>query len=310
MLNVGDFVDISVVIPAFNEEDTIKDTIERTNRVLHDLDKTFEIIIINDKSSDSTGFIVSKLQKEFQNLILLENIVNKGKSASLNRGFKVTKGSVIIMMDADLQQIPEDIPLLLDKLNEGYDLVNGWRKKRNDPFSKLIVSRIYNSLSRFIFKTKIHDMNCGFKAIRKEVLDEITLKPDYFRYLAVLALSEGFIISEVAIRHFDRKHGQSNYGPKRMFDMVDLISIKLKLIFSKKPMLLFGSISAILLTTGIIEGIYLAILKFVFNQPIGVHIPLLFLSTLSIITGIMFISIGFLADLIKDLEYKLKRSNN
>jgi len=299
-------VDISVIIPAYDEEKTIQETIDGICKILNREKSEFEIIVVDDNSKDSTNDIVTQLQKKYANLILLKNVVNKGKSFSLNCGFQHAKGSIIIMMDADLQQIPDDIPLLLNPIKKnGIDFVNGWRKQRNDPLSKRIISKIYNSLSRFVFKTTLHDMNCGFKAMKKEVLNETILKPDYFRYLPALAHSAGFKVIEVPVQHFSRKHGESKYGFNRVLGVVDLFSIKLKLIFSQKPMLFFGSISSILLIIGLVGGIYLAILKLLLNQPIGEHIPLLFLSTISIITGVMLVSMGFLADLIKDLEHRL-----
>ncbi len=300
-------IEISVIIPAFNEEKTIVDTIVRTEKVLKDLNFNFEIIVIDDYSTDSTRDVIKKIQLNYNNVILLFNSVNRGKSVSLDRGFELANGSILIMMDADLQQVPEDIPLLLEKIDEGYDVVNGWRKKRNDPLSKLVISRIYNSLGSAMFGTKIHDMNCGFKAIRKEVLDLLLLRPGYFRYLVVLAKAENFKTTEVEIRHFKREQGKSKYGMKRILDVVDLFSIKMKLVFAKKPMLLFGTISTIMLVIGLSAGVYLTYLKFFLSEPLSQHLPMLFFAAINIVGGISMISMGFIAELLKDLEYRMQK---
>jgi len=300
-------MEISVVIPAYNESDTIRDTIERVHKVLSKYRKEFEIIVIDDGSRDSTWKKLIIAKKKFKNLVLLRNMPNAGKTVSLNKGFGSVKGSVVVMMDADLQQIPEDIPLLLEKIERGHDVVNGWRKERKDPKYKLVMSKIYNLLSRLMFGTKIHDMNCGFKAIRKEVLDKIILRPGFFRYIPVLAKMEGFGVSEVRIRHFKREHGKSKYGFGRVLVGVDLLSIKLKSMFAKRPMILFGSVGGVGLFLGLISGLYLSYLKLVLNEPIGTHLPLLFFTTISLLGGIVMISFGFLADMIKDLEYRIER---
>jgi len=296
------------VIPAFNEEITIEETVQKTIKVLTDLRVDFEILIIDDCSTDSTYSRVEKLSQEYNNIIIYKNEINSGKSFSLNRGFRLSKKPVILIMDADLQQTPDDIPLLLEKIDLGYDVVNGWRVKRVDPKSKLIMSKIFNSFSRSLFKTNIHDMNCGFKAIRKEVLERIILRPGYFRYIAALAKAEGFKVTEVPVRHFKRSHGESKYGFKRVFDSIDLFSIKLKMLFASKPMLLFGTIGGIMLILGIISGGYLGYLKFVLNNPLSEHLPLLFFTTINTLVGISIIITGFLADLIKDLEYKFDKN--
>lgn len=300
-------IDISVIIPAFNEEKTIVDTIVRTEKVLKDLNFNFEIIVIDDYSTDSTRDVIKKIQLNYNNVVLLFNKVNRGKSVSLNRGFEKAKGLIFIMMDADLQQVPEDIPLLIEKIEEGYDVVNGWRKNRNDPLSKLVTSRIYNSIASALFGTKIHDMNCGFKAIRKEVLDLLLLRSGYFRYLVVLAKDKNFRTTEVEIRHFKRGHDKSKYGMKRILDVVDLFSIKMKLVFAKKPMLFFGTISFIMLVTGLSAGVYLTYLKFFLSEPISQHLPMLFFATINIVVGISIISMGFIAELLKDLEYRMQK---
>ncbi len=300
-------MNVSVIIPAYNEGKTIQETVDRTFKVLKDGGHDTEIILVDDGSTDNTKTITQELEKEYSNLTVLRNEINLGKSVALNRGFETAKGDVFIMMDADLQQVPEDIPILLSKINEGYDVVNGWRTERKDPLSKLIPSKIYNNLASLIFGMRIHDMNTGFKAFRRGVFENIILRPGYFRYILALAKGEGYRVCEVPIRHFKREHGKSKYGLGRLLTGVDIVSIKLKSMFSERPMLLFGSIGGLLLLAGLVSGLYLAYLKIILGQLIGEHIPLLFFTTTSLIGGISTIAMGFLAELIKDLEYKVER---
>lgn len=299
---------ISVVIPAFNEENTIEELIERCFRTIRRNRLDGEVVFVDDGSTDKTGDIADRLKKRFGNLIVIHNKKRMGKSYSLDIGFEEASGETIVFMDADLQQIPEEIPLLLEKIKDGYDIVNGWRYARHDPFSKLFFSKIFNKLAIFLFNVKIHDLNCPFKAFRKEILKKIILRPGYFRYLLVIAKEKGFKVTEVKVTHYKRRYGKSKFGSWRLIEGgLDLVSLKLKSVFSERPMLLFGIVGLILLGIGIVGGIYLAYLKFLLKQAISQHIPLLFFTTISLISGIQIFVFGFLAELIKDLEYKVEK---
>ena len=290
---------VSIVIPVKNEEETLNILHEKLESVLiKENISSYEIIFIDDGSTDNSWTIMEKLAKEYpENIKAIKFRKNFGKSYALMAGFAEASGEVIITLDADLQDDPEEIPNFLNKINEGYDLVSGWKKKRNDPLSKTIPSKIFNKVTGYLSGLKLHDFNCGFKAYKKEVLDHIQIYGDLHRYIPVLAHDMGYKVTEIPIKHHPRKHGVTKYGMERYVrGFLDLLTILTTTRFLQRPGHFFGGL-------GILSGIfgfaclsYLVVLWFMGIRPIGTR-PLFFFGILAVILCFQLISLGLLAEI-------------
>ncbi len=290
-------MDISVVIPAYNEEENVLLLYEELKKVLDTLGKEYEIIFVDDGSSDNTWDNLKKINTRDPKVKLIRFQKNFGKSAALSAGFEAASGNLIITMDADMQDDPKEIPNFIQKINEGFDLVSGWKYPRLDPLSKTIPSKIANFLARIVTGVKIHDTNCGFKAYKKDVVKKIKLYGQLYRYIPALAAHKGFKVSEIKVTHHPRKFGKSKYGWKRLFaGMFDLITTKFLITYTERPMHFFGTFGFVLSIAGLAFGVYLAVLKFM-GFTIG-NRPLLTLSILLIVLGVQFISLGFIGEMI------------
>lgn len=234
---------ISVVLPVYNEAESLEELFARTKLVLDRVGVPYEFIAVNDGSSDDTYALLAKLRHQFTNIGIISHRRNHGKSMALMQGFELADGDVVIMMDADLQDEPENIPLMLEKLSEGYDLVNGWRASRNDPASKRLVSAIFNLITRRVLKVKLHDINCGFKVMRKDLYKRLSLRGDLHRLIPAMAQNLGFKVSEVAINHAPRKHGISKYRLLRHRGLLDIISLSSTLAYRVRPFHVFTEIA-------------------------------------------------------------------
>ena len=294
---------VSVLIPCLNEENSLRSLAERLKNTFEGLSNThWEAIFINDGSTDETGAIIDQLSQEFSWVKAYHHSTTKGKSAAIMNGFYHSEGDVIILLDADLQFFPEDIPIILSEMSQkGIDIVNGWRKERKDPFSRRAASRLFNSFASTLFGLKVHDYNCGIKGLRREVLESFRLRKGYHRYILALAKHQGYRIGEVVVQHAPRPYGKSRYRTSRLFTgFVDLMALKLQFMFLERPMSLFGVLGALIFLFGLISGGYLVYLWFI-EGGIGDR-PLLFLTVLLLIAGIQFFSFGFLADAIASLK--------
>jgi len=303
---------LSVVIPAYNEERTLPILVNRLIQTFRENDFIGEIIIVDDGSTDETGKIAEELCKKHENLRVFYHKRRMGKTAALHTGFENASGDNLAMIDADLQYAPEDLPKLLTKIHQGLDVVNGWRKHRKDSILKKIPSSVYNFISRVSFGMKIHDFNSGFKAFKREVLEDLNLRKGNHRFLLNLAHHRGYRVGEAEIQHLPRKQGKTKYGLSRMFwGLFDLVALRLQLAFTERPMALFGLSGIILSFLGFIAGMYVIALRILFNEPFGQHFALLLLSALLMIAGIQSFLFGFIADMIADLrseqEKKYKR---
>ncbi len=218
-------VEVSVIVPFFNEADTLQYVINRIEKALQKVSSNYEIIMVDDGSIDGSRGITDQLVQENDKLKVKYHPKNLGKSAALNTGFKAAKGKYMAFIDADMQYEPMDIPMLLKPLKAGHvGAVNGWRKKRIDPPTKIIPSKIFNLLTSMFFGIKLHDWNCGLKAFKKEAIKNIRLGRNQHRFLIALIAKKGYKVGEVVIRHYAREHGQSKYGFKRLFQgLHDLI---------------------------------------------------------------------------------------
>lgn len=301
---------LSIVIPVYNEEGNIKTLVEG---IVYTLEKEsildYEIIVVDDGSEDNTFKEVKLLHRTGKNIKVIKFNRNFGKSSALSAGFDTAKGDIIITMDGDLQDIPEEIPRFIDKINEGYDLVIGWRKKRKDTITKRLFSRIYNILVRVITNVKVHDSDCNYRAFKRDLINELVLYGGLYRYIPSIIESKGYKITEIEVKHMPRKAGKSKYGiTNTIKGFLDLITVKYLISYRESPSYLFGSIGLAILTFGISAGGYLLYLKYMGNS-IG-HRPLLMLCVLLIIMGIQFISFGLIADMFmitrnKDNKYRI-----
>ncbi len=298
---------LSFVIPVFNEEESLKQLYAEIIENLKDHD--YELILIDDGSTDHSFDEMRKLAAKDKNVKVICFRKNFGKAAGLQAGFDAACGDIVFTMDADLQDDPKEIPAFLQKLEEGYDLVTGWKKKRQDPISKTWPSKLANSVMNSSFKLKIHDHNCGFKAYRKEVIEELDIYGEMHRYIPALAKSRGFTITEIPVNHRKRKFGVSKYGVERFFrSFLDLLTVKLVTGYIHSPLYLFGRIGAGFSFLGFIIALYLSIMKIAFHQPLY-NRPLLYLATLLIIIGLQFFSIGLLGELIVNQNRRTNRRN-
>jgi len=301
---------LSVVIPAYNEAQTLPILVERLIQTFKENGITGEIIIVDDGSTDETGKIADELRKKYGNIRVFHQRRRMGKTAALHTGFEKASGDILAMIDADLQYAPEDLPKLLAKIEQGYDVVNGWRKHRKDSILKKIPSSIYNFVSRFSFGMTLHDFNSGFKAFKREVLEDFNLRIDQHRFLLNIAHHNGYRVGEVEIQHLPRKQGKTKYGLSRMFwGFFDLVALRLQLAFTERPMALFGLSGIILSFSGFITGMYVVALRILFNEPFDRHFALLLLSALLIIAGSQSFLFGFIADMIANLRSEQEKNN-
>ena len=289
---------ISVVIPVFNEEDSIKELYGQISTALKN-QKKYEIIFINDGSSDKSEKAIIDLSNEDKRVKLISFYRNFGKSAALSEGFKYASGEIIITMDADLQDDPNEISNLISKLDKGYDLVSGWKQKRYDPWTKTFPSKIFNFVTRILTGVHIHDFNCGLKAYRSSVIKSIEVFGGRHRYIPALAGQMNFSVSEIVVNHRPRIYGETKYGGSRIFHgFFDLLTILFLNKYTQQPLHFFGSIGLATFTAGFFVELMVIYYKFVLLEPFSKHIALLLLGVILIIIGIQFFSIGLLGEII------------
>lgn len=289
---------MSVVIPVFNEEKNVKPLYQQIIKSVEKLGKNLEIIFVDDGSTDDTFKILQELHKEDKRLKIIRFRKNFGQTAAISAGFDYSKGNIIVTLDGDLQNDPDDIPLLIDKLKEGYDIVSGWRHKRKDPFlSRRLPSMIANRLISLVTNVKLHDYGCSLKAFRKEVIKNIRLYGEMHRFIPAVASWIGVSVTEVKVSHRAREQGKSKYGISRTITvLLDLITVKFLLSYSTRPIQIFGLIGIVSSTIGGIILIYLSFIRLVLEEPIGGR-PLLLLGVLLFFIGVQFISMGLLAEI-------------
>ncbi|MGI8936564.1 MAG: glycosyltransferase [Phormidesmis sp.] len=290
--------EISVVVPIYNEVETIPLLVERITTVLQGMDCTYEFICVDDGSTDGSVELLRKISQNRDDLQAVFLRRNYGQSAAMSAGFHQAKGKVIVTLDGDLQNEPADIPTVYHKIQEGYDLVSGWRKDRqDDAMTRLLPSKIANGLIGKVTGVSLHDYGCSLKAYRAEVARDMHLYGELHRFLPALAYIEGARITEIPVRHHARKFGHSKYGLGRTLRVVmDLLTIYFMKTFLTRPMHVFGPFGILSIVTGFALGLYLSFLKIFLNQGIGDR-PLLMLAVLLIISGIQLFSFGLLAEL-------------
>lgn len=291
------FKKVSVVIPLFNEEESLRPLYFEVKKSLKALTCEHEIVFADDGSTDKSLIIIKDLARMDNRVKYISFRKNYGKAAALQVAFKTVTGDAVITMDADLQDDPSEIANLLKKLEEGYDLVSGWKKKRFDPIIKKYTSRFFNYITRLMSGIKIHDFNCGIKAYRKEVVQNINIYGELHRYIPVLAEWQGFRISELVVKHNPRRYGKTKYGISRFFKgFVDLITAIFTTRFINRPMHFFGFVGSLAFFVGLLVNGFLTYEWFL-GKPLS-NRPLLFLGILLIIVGVQFFAIGLIGEMI------------
>ncbi|MBT9311460.1 glycosyltransferase family 2 protein [Leptothoe kymatousa] len=294
----GSRYELSVVVPIFNEYESIPLLVEKITKVAQFMGVTYELICVDDGSSDGSADLLKDIARERHDLRVILLRRNYGQTPAMAAGFNYSRGRVIVTLDGDLQNEPEDIATVYNKLHEGFDLVSGWRKNRQDnAVTRLLPSKIANWLIAKVTGVKLHDYGCSLKAYSADVVKDMNLYGELHRFLPALAYIEGARISEVPVRHHARQFGQSKYGLGRTFRVaLDLLTIYFMKTFLTRPMHVFGPFGAISVISGVLLSLYLAFVKFILNAEIG-NRPLLLLAVVLFISGIQLLSVGLLAEL-------------
>ncbi len=297
--NKDKILDLSVVIPIYNEAKNVEKLYEKLEEVLSKLDKSYEVLLVDDGSTDGTNDKLAKIHKRNPKYKVIQFRRNYGQTAAISAGFDYAIGDVIVTIDADLQNDPKDIPKLLKKMEDGYDVVSGWRKERKDPFlTRIIPSKVANWFVSILAGIHLHDYGCTLKAYSKDVAKNVQLYGEMHRYIPALASWIGINVTEVPVSHHKRRFGKSKYGLSRTPRVIlDLITLKFLLSYSTRPIQIFGSLGIITGFIGFSIALYLSYVRLILRQPIGDR-PLLLLAVLLIFLGFQFISMGLLGELV------------
>ena len=299
-------LDISVVVPLYNEEESLPELVAWIDRVAQNNKLSYEIIMVDDGSSDNSWAVVEQLKERYPAIKGIRFARNYGKSAALYCGFEEAEGEVVFTMDADLQDSPDEIPEMRRMiLEDGYDLVSGWKKKRYDPAGKRFPSKFFNFTARIVSGIKLHDFNCGLKAYRRRVIKSIEVYGEMHRYIPILAKHAGYKrIGEKVVQHQERKYGVSKFGMERMVKgYLDLISVSFMSHFGRSPMYFFGSLGTIMFLLGGGTTVWVIAAK-LYKQAMGLPLravtdqPLFFVAILAVILGVQLFLAGFLGELI------------
>lgn len=299
-------MDISVVVPLFNEEESLPELVTWISKVMSKNNFTYEIILVDDGSNDTSWEVIEKLKDEYSIIKGIKFRRNYGKSAALFSGFEAAEGEVVITMDADLQDSPDEIPELYQKIQkEGFDLVSGWKKKRYDPISKTIPSKFFNRTARAMSGIKLHDFNCGLKAYKKKVIKSIEVYGEMHRYIPILAKQAGFVkITEKVVQHQERKYGVTKFGLSRFINgFLDLLSITFISKFGKKPMHFFGLLGTLMFLVGFFASAWIGFQKiYSMSQgempPLVTDSPYFYIALATMIIGTQLFLTGFVAELV------------
>lgn len=298
---------ISVVVPLYNEDASILELGEKLEKVLKPLTKNrYEVIFVDDGSTDNSRNKIKELHNRNPKFHCISFRRNYGKSAALQVGFKAARGKIVLTMDADLQDDPEEIPNLVNKLNQGFDLVSGWKKKRYDPLIKIWSSKLFNFVTSLVSGIRLHDFNCGLKAYKNIVVKRLNVYGEMHRYLPVLAHWDGFRVTEIPIKHHPRKYGKSKFGVGRFVKgFLDLLTVMITTRFMQRPLHFFGTIGTLVTFLGVVVNLYLLI-EWLLGKTYLSNRPLLLFGITLIIFGAQLISIGLLGEMnIKSISEKV-----
>lgn len=301
-------VSLSVIVPVYNEVESLPMLYERVTQAIAEgpepYRSDYELILVDDGSHDGSFDECTRLHEQDPRVKAIRFRRNFGKTAALQAGFVISQGAYLVTIDADVQEDPRHIPEMLAKLNDGYDLVSGWRAHRQDPISKTLPSRIYNTVVSSFTGIRMHDFNCGFKAYRRDVIADLKLYGDLHRFIPVLAHQRGFRVTEIPVRHEPRRYGKSKFGVKRLGrGYLDFIQVLFLTTYLRRPLRLFGSVGTILGGIGGIILVYLTILWLMGDRPIGDR-PLLMLGVLLVLTGLQLVSTGLIGEMLRAGMYR------
>ncbi len=300
----GSGVTLSVVVPLYNEAESVFELHDQVCRVCDGVGISFEVIYVDDGSTDGSFEVLKGIHGKDPRAKVLQFRRNFGKSEALSAGFSVASGEMIVTMDADLQDDPAEIPRLMGKLNEGYDLVSGWKRKRKDPLTKRLPSWFFNRVTSLLTGIRIHDFNCGLKIYRREVTESLNVYGELHRYLPVIAHRGGFSVAELPVTHRVRKYGKSKFGSVRFArGAFDFLTITFLTRYKKRPLHLFGIFGFLSFFMGSLISLLLTYQKLVLDRDLS-NRPLLFLGVLLIVVGVQFFSIGLLGEMITELRQK------
>ncbi len=300
---------ISIVIPVFNEKESLDLLLREIARSFGQTKKSYEVIFVDDGSTDGSFDVLQGLEKKNKNIHVFSFRKNEGKAEALSLGFTKSKGEIIVTLDADLQDNPSDIRKLIAKLEEGYDLVCGWRKHRRDPLKKVISSKMFNYSVGLFWGLKLHDYNCGLKAYTKEATQSLHMYGGMHRFIPLLVFQQGFKVTEEVVSHNNRKYGKSKYGFSKLWkDSPDIFTMIFLSKYRERPLHFFGNIGGILILAGVIILGYLTFI-WLQGESIGRR-PLLFLGMLLVLGGFQVFFTGFLADLMINISKKEKSEFN
>lgn len=289
---------ISVVVPVFNEEESVEPLVGELREALARVGRPSEIIFVDDGSTDGTPAALDRLVSEHDEVTVVTLRRNFGKAVALMAGFREARGEVVVTIDGDLQDDASEIPVLLAELDAGADLVSGWKRDRKDPWSRRAASKVFNGVTARVTGSTLHDLNCGFKAYRAEVVRSLALTGDQYRYIPVLAQNEGFRVAEVAVNHRQRRFGRSKYGLERYLrGFLDLMTITFIGRYRHRPMHLFGGLGTLLMALGTLICAYLAVI-WLLGEGIGGR-PLLLLGVLLIVVGVQLFTIGLVSEMLQ-----------
>ena len=299
-------MDISVVVPLFNEEESLPELVAWIDRVMQKNDFSYELVLVDDGSNDTSWEVIEQLQTKYPSIRGIKFRRNYGKSAALFSGFELVNGDVVITMDADLQDSPDEIPDLYRMIKEeGFDLVSGWKQKRYDPISKTIPSKFFNRTARAMSGIKLHDFNCGLKAYKNKLVKSVEVYGEMHRYIPILAKEAGFVkITEKVVQHQERKYGVTKFGLSRFINgFLDLLSITFISKFGKKPMHFFGLLGTLMFLVGFFSSAWIGFQK-IYSMSIGETAPLVtnspyfFIALATMVIGTQLFLTGFIAELV------------
>jgi glycosyltransferase involved in cell wall biosynthesis len=298
---------LSVVVPAHNEERSLPALTAEVTAALGALGRPWEIVVVDDGSTDGTFATLTRLRAQQPALRVVRLRRNFGKAAALSAGFEHASGDLIVTLDGDGQDDPAEIPRMLAKLDEGFDLVSGWKARRRDPLVRRVLSRVYNIVTGWVSGVRLHDMNCGLKAYRGEVARSLHVYGELHRFIPVLAHYEGFRVAEVPVNHRPREHGRSRYGPERYLrGFFDLLTVTFMGRYRYRPLHLFGGLGLLLGTLGLLVLVYLTAIK-LGGAAIG-HRPLLTLGVLLVVVGLQLFSLGLIGELVTSQHEERRRT--
>ena len=301
-------VELSVILPVLDEVDSLDLLYRELTTVLQSLGRPYELIFVDDGSRDGSFTRIEKLHRSDDRVRAIQLRRNFGKAAALAVGFRAARGDILITLDADLQDDPAEIPRLLARLEEGQDLVSGWKRDRQDPRSKTWPSRLFNGVTGWLTGVRLHDFNSGFKAYRREVVEEIRLYGELHRFIPALAAWRGFRVDELPVHHRARRFGRSKFGSARFWrGCLDLVTVLFLTRYTRRPLHLFGGLGLAAWTVGFGANLYLTGLWLAGVRPIGTR-PLLAFGVLSMLVGIQFFAVGLLSELV--LSYQTKSADD